>query len=437
MKITKKQEEGVILVGYLDKSNWKHADPELEELTNLVHGAGGRVALKVIQKRDSPDPAYLIGKGKTEEIKNLVEQTGVRCVIFDTDLTPTQQRNLETALECKILDRTRLILDVFARRARTKEGILQVELAQHMYLLPRLTGKGGEFMQQSGGIGARGPGERALEYDRRRIRIKIQQLKKELARVVREREVQRRKRVEEGLPRIAILGYTNVGKSSLLNRLITEHKGPDQVTNLEPILADDRYFATLDPTTRRIHLTGGMPVLFTDTVGFIRELPELLAVSFRATLEEIKWAQMLLIVSDPTQTPAEMEARRASIAKILSEFKLEDRPRIEIFSKADAVDSHMHKKLERDYPHALWVSSQTGEGIDTLLKTIEKKLIAAWPKETISVRAADGFLLREIYSMTKVLDFQEKGKGFYRILIQAPQEYLFKIKGKLSKLRSS
>ncbi|MBI4669400.1 MAG: GTPase HflX, partial [Elusimicrobia bacterium] len=231
----------------------------------------------------------------------------------------------------------RLILDVFAQRARTKEGILQVELAQNSYLLSRLTGKGAQFSQQWGGIGTRGPGERALEYDRRKIRTKIQHIKKELAGVKKERAVQRARRLEEGIAQAAVVGYTNVGKSSLLNKLIRPNGdfSSRQPPENAPAYADDRLFATLDPLTKRIYLPCGLPILLTDTVGFINKLPTHLVASFQATLEEIQWTDILLIIDDPIQTLSEIERHQNAVAAVLESLRVNHYPAIRIFSKAD------------------------------------------------------------------------------------------------------
>ena len=419
--------EKVILAGILYEQSSLPQDPNLKELEDLVVSAGGNVITKIVQKREKADPAYLIGKGKAEELAERVWQMGANCVVFDDELTPTQQRNLEEALGIKVIDRTHLILDVFAQRARTKEGMLQVELAQHMYILPRLGGKGTTLSQQSGGIGTRGPGERKLEYDRRSIRSKIQHLKKELEAVKQERQTQRSKRLQEGIPQIAIVGYTNVGKSSLLNCLAAPTDGK------APIYADNRLFATLDPTTRRVHLPSGLYSLFTDTVGFISKLPTLLIASFRATLEEIKWADILIEVSDPTLPEETFSARKKAVDDTLKELSAQEYPRLNIFSKADLLEDHQKRLLEKNYPQHIVISSQTGEGIVNLLQKVEETLMSQWPRQEITLNISDGHLLRYIYSVGKVLKFKEDGKGKYKLTLQAPKSQIAKIRGALRK----
>lgn len=413
--------EKVILVGVLYKDD-TNPDTQLKELETLVASAGGLAVEKVIQKREAPDPASLIGSGKALELTELVNRWNARCVIFDDELTPTQQRNLEEIVGVKIIDRTRLILDIFANRARTKEGILQVELAQMSYLLPRLTGRGAQFSQQFGGIGARGPGERELEYDRRRVRIKIQHLKKELRRVELERVTQRSKRLEEGIPQIAIVGYTNVGKSSLLNALAQSLNGKT------PIYADDRYFATLDPTTRRIRLPCGIWAVATDTVGFISKLPTSLIASFKATLEEIRWANSLIIVSDPTLSEDARQAQDTAVYENLKQLGAANESVIYVFSKADLLTPIEKLNIARGRDCVV-ISSKTGEGLELLMNRIEATLLAGWPVKEITLKIRDGHLLRQIYALGKVLKFKEAGKTGYTITVQAPKALLEKIKG--------
>lgn len=422
---TQYSKEKIILVGVAHKTtagqtNAQQAQMSLDELETLTLGAGGHPVKKILQQRERLDPAFLVGRGKAFEVAQLSQRLGARCIIFDDELSATQQRNLENTLKVKVIDRTRLILDIFARRARTKEGILQVELAQLTYLLPRLTGRGTQMQQQTGGIGTRGPGERQLEYDRRRLRAKIQHLKKELEIVRRERLTQRSKRLSEGLLHIAIIGYTNVGKSSLLNRL----------TNIaKPIYADDRYFATLDPTVRKIFLPCGLPVLLVDTVGFIRKLPTTLVASFRATIEEAEAANILLTLHDPTITLERYERESAAIETTLKELRLENHPRLEVLSKIDRLTKSQLNAWRERCPKHCFISSQTGEGITAMLTRLQELIMAQWPTETINLRAKDGALLGKIYSVGKVLKFTQNAQGNYSITLQAPKDQLDKIKG--------
>ncbi|MCX5783438.1 MAG: GTPase HflX, partial [Elusimicrobia bacterium] len=255
----------------------KNAD-SLDELRRLCETAGGAVLSCVNARVENFNPALLIGKGKADEIAALARENSAKTVIFDEELSPAQQRNLEEIIPAKIIDRTRLILDIFARRAHTREGVIQVEHAQLSYMLPRLTGRGTAMMQQTGGIGTRGPGERQIEYDRRRIKDRLSRLKKEIDLIRRERQIRKKNRDKIPMTQIAIAGYTNAGKSTLLNFLTKGKAG---------VYVDDKLFATLDPTTRRVYMPGGKVALFTDTVGFIQKLPHSLVAAFRSTLEEI------------------------------------------------------------------------------------------------------------------------------------------------------
>lgn len=365
--------ENIVLVGLQDQNlKRKETAESLEELASLVKTAGGEVSYSVVQRRERIDPTYLIGKGKVEQIANLVRSNGISTVIFDEELTPAQQRNLENSIGTKIIDRTRLILDIFAHRARTKEGILQVELAQLTYFLPRLTGKGIMFSQQFGGIGTRGPGERELEYDRRHIRQRILYLKREIEKIRRQRHLRREKRKET--PLVAIIGYTNAGKSTLLNTL----------TKKSAAYVDDKLFATLDPTVKKVNLPSGLKVLFIDTVGFIRKLPHHLVTAFRSTLEEVEEADLLLHIIDLGH-PSWAEQEKTVIG-VLQELNLENKPCLNVYNKIDLVSSEEYPKLihkleilSRISP--LTISALGGQGIDELLRRItkffEEKLILA------------------------------------------------------------
>ncbi|HCJ66704.1 MAG TPA: GTPase HflX, partial [Elusimicrobia bacterium] len=358
--------ESTVLIGLQDpRTKREEAVESLNELALLVKTVGGKVVHTFIQKRNRIESAYLIGKGKVEEITHLVQTNGITTVIFDEELSPAQQRNLEDLIGTKILDRTRLILDIFAQRAKTKEGILQVELAQLTYLLPRLTGRGIMFSQQLGGIGTRGPGERELEYDRRHIRQRILHLEKEIEKVSKQREIQREKRKE--IPVVAIVGYTNVGKSTLLNTLTKKYTA----------YVDDKLFATLDPTTRRVNLPGGLKVLFTDTVGFIYKLPHHLVTAFRATLEETKEADLLIHLIDPTHRQWKQQIN--VVNNVLKELGISSKPQIMVYNKIDLLKTNDYLRLGwRD--KIILISALTGEGVEELLKEInkffEKKLIS-------------------------------------------------------------
>ena len=342
------------------------AEESLAEFRELVASAGGVVAAEVMQRRARLDPATLIGAGKVEEIAGIAASTEADLVLFDYDLSPTQLRNLEAAMPCRVLDRTQLILDIFARHARTSEGQLQVELAQLEYMLPRLTGKGNAMSQLGGGIGTRGPGETRLETDRRRIQARIDHLKGELDAVRRVRKQQRQRREAVPVPTVALVGYTNAGKSTLFNRLTGSH-----------VLASSRMFATLDPKLRAIELPSRRKVLLSDTVGFIRNLPHTLVTSFRATLEEVAQAEVLLHVRDASSVYG--EEQKAQVEKVLGELDSLAKPRIEVLNKIDLLDEQEREGLlERVPGHAgpveVAVSAQTGEGMDALLAALDRAL---------------------------------------------------------------
>ena len=300
------------------------AEESLAEFRELVLSAGGQVAAEVIQRRPRPDPATLIGSGKVEEIAAIAASTNADLVLFDHDLSPTQLRNLEAALPCRVLDRTQLILDIFARHARTREGQLQVELAQLEYMLPRLTGRGKSMSQLGGGIGTRGPGETKLETDRRRIQRRIDHLKLALESVRRVRRQQRQRREAVPVPTVALVGYTNAGKSTLFNA----------ITGAQ-VLSSARMFATLDPKLRAIELPSRRRVLLSDTVGFIRNLPHTLVTSFRATLEEVAQAEVLLHIRDASSTYG--DEQKAQVEKVLGELESLSKPRIEVLNKIDLL----------------------------------------------------------------------------------------------------
>ena len=343
------------------------AEESLAEFRELVSSAGAEIAAEVLQRRSRPDPATLIGAGKVEEIAGIAASNRADLVLFDHDLSPTQLRNLDEALPCRVLDRTQLILDIFARRARTREGQLQVELAQLEYMLRRLTGRGKAMSQLGGGIGTRGPGETQLETDRRRIQRRIDHLKVELDSVRRVRRQQRQRRETVPVPTVALVGYTNAGKSTLFNRLTGGH-----------VLESSRMFATLDPKLRAIELPSRRRVLISDTVGFIRDLPHTLVTSFRATLEEVEQAEVLLHVRDAASTYG--EEQKAQVEKVLAELNALGKPRIEVLNKVDLLDEHQREGLasrtRAEGAREVAVSAETGEGIDALLAAIDTALFS-------------------------------------------------------------
>jgi len=342
------------------------AEESLAEFRELVASAGAQVVAEVMQRRSRPDPATLIGSGKVEEIAGVAASAEADLVLFDHDLTPTQLRNLEAALPCRVLDRTQLILDIFARHARTREGQLQVERAQLEYMLPRLTGRGKSMSQLGGGIGTRGPGETQLETDRRRIQSRLDHLKGELESVRTVRKQQRQRRESVPVPTVALVGYTNAGKSTLFNCLTGAS-----------VLSSSRMFATLDPKLKAIELPSRRKVLLSDTVGFIRNLPHTLVTSFRATLEEVAQAEVLLHVRDASSTYG--EEQKSQVEKVLGELESLDKPRIEVMNKIDLLGEHERDGLLARFKNGgvgveVPVSAQTGEGMDALLAAIDRAL---------------------------------------------------------------
>lgn len=339
------------------------AEESLTEFRELVTSAGGEVVAELLQRLARPTPATLIGSGKVEELCGVAASTEADLVLFDHDLTPTQLRNLEAALPCRVLDRTQLILDIFARHARTSEGQLQVELAQMEYLLPRLTGKGKAMSQLGGGIGTRGPGETKLETDKRRIQRRIDWLKLELDAVRRVRRQQRQRRESVPVPTVALVGYTNAGKSTLFNQLTGA-----------AVLESARMFATLDPKLRAIELPSKRKILLSDTVGFIRNLPHTLVTSFRATLEEVNQAEVLLHVRDAASTYG--EEQKSQVEKVLGELEALGKPRVEVLNKIDLLDETERPGQEAGFlaRGEVPVSARTGEGLEALLHAIDAAL---------------------------------------------------------------
>ena len=359
--------ERAILV-FTPEQNETWQEEELyEELKELSNTAGLDVVDYLVQHRNAPDAAYCIGKGKLEELSALCAARDADCVIFDHPLSPSQLHNLTTALDAKVLDKTMLILDIFAQRARSREGKLQVELAQASYLLPRLLGQGVNLSRQgggskSGGVGTRGPGETKLETDRRRIRQRIQMIQQELEEVRKHREVQQKNKLRNNLPLVALVGYTNAGKSSLLNRLTDDN-----------IYVQDQLFATLDPTTRAFYLPNGTKALLTDTVGFIRDLPSQLITAFKATLDELQYADLLLHVIDISNP--NFENQLEAVEAILQQLNLQEKPRIYVFNKIDCLETlpPVSNHLERE--SCCYISAASGENLTGLLALMEQKLV--------------------------------------------------------------
>ena len=370
------------------------SEDSLDELAGLAETAGAMVITRVLQNRQKPDPATYIGSGKAEELSLTCQAMEIDLAIFDDELTGAQQRNLENALGVKVIDRTALILDIFAQRAQSAEGKLQVELAQMKYRLPRLTGQGTSMSRLGGGIGTRGPGETRLEVDRRRIRKRIDDLERDLKEVRRHRDLRRARREKQGQTTVALVGYTNAGKSTLLNALA----GSD-------VLVEDKLFATLDTVMRNVDLPDNSSCLLVDTVGFIRKLPHQLVQAFRSTLEEAVFADLLLVVSD-LSSPYYAQ-QRATVFEVLNELGAGDRPILEVLNKADAV----RPGTVMEPADAILISAREGKGLETLKAAIAKRVSSMRHRTELVVPYDKGAVLSLIHSQGQVLseEYLESG----------------------------
>lgn len=359
--------EKAILAGLAieGKGNLCQVDESMEELKHLASSAGAQVLSSFIQERASPDPKYLLGRGKVQTITEKAAEEGADLIIFDKELSPAQVRNLEDATGVKVLDRTGLILDIFAQRARTKEGKLQVELAQLKYLLPRLVGRHKYLSRLGGGIGTRGPGEKKLEVDRRRIKKRISYITSELEKVKKHRTLYRRARKKASMSVVALVGYTNAGKSTLLYSLT----GAD-------VTREDRLFSTLDPITRRLTLSNGYRVLLTDTVGFIRHIPHQLIAAFKSTLEEVVFADVILHVIDLSQPDYDKQCQ--AVRGVLAEIGAGTKTILDVYNKIDSIaDDRWLSKMIRRHPEAVFISAKENQFLDNLLEALKDTLARA------------------------------------------------------------
>ncbi len=356
--------EKAVLVG--DKRD----SSSLEELERLTETAGARVVEKLPLRIERPTPSLFVGKGQAEKISWIARDKGADLVIFDMTLHPVQQRNLEDLLGVRVIDRNQLIMDIFAQHAHTEEGKLEVELAQLRYLLPRLTGKGRELSDLGGGIGTRGPGEKKLEYDRRRIRERIKTIEKKLLRIMKHRENLRRRRKKLGIPVVAVVGYTNAGKTTFINSLAH--------TSLP---AGDKLFLTLDTRMKRLTFPDGRWLILTDTVGFIRRLPPQLLASFQATLEEVKEADYLIHIIDPLHE--EWRKMRETVRDILEDMGVLKKPLMEVVNKIDSLNEWERRRIERSLPEAIFVSSLTGEGLEKVRERLHEWVKEEMEEETV------------------------------------------------------
>jgi GTP-binding protein HflX len=365
------------------------SDEGIDELARLADTAGADVAVAEVVRLDTVNPATYVGSGKARQLAERAGADDIDVVIFDDELSPAQQRNLEGIFGCDVVDRVALILDIFAQHAHSRAGMLQVELAQLRYRLPRLRGRGRQLSQQAGGIGTRGPGETQLEVDRRRIQRRLARLERELAALERVRATQRKARQRRAVPTVSLVGYTNAGKSTLLNRLAGAG-----------VLVEDRLFSTLDPTTRRMTLPGGEEVLITDTVGFVRRLPHQLVAAFRSTLEATKDAQLLVHVVDAAADDPEGEL--AAVRQVLGELGA-DVPELLVCNKADVADSERLGELTGRHPDALVVSARTGAGLDRLVEAVADALARCASLVTLTVPYDRGDVIAALHRDARVV----------------------------------
>ncbi|PYI74569.1 MAG: GTPase HflX, partial [Verrucomicrobia bacterium] len=393
-----KTQERALLIGLEKKgvSKWDLHD-SLEELRELANSAGAEVVDTVTQKLQKPTAPYYIGRGKAESIKESCQDQQVTSVIFDDELSPAQGRNLENLFARKVLDRTQLILDIFAQRARSREGRLQIELAQLQYLLPRLTRMWHHLSRQTGGIGTRGPGETQLEVDRRRVQERIARLERELEAVRKTRAIQREGRKRRQWPVAAVVGYTNAGKSTLLNLLT----GADVVT-------EDKLFATLDPTTRSFVLPNKQRVLLTDTVGFLRKLPHTLIESFKATLEEVREADLLLHVADLSHP--RLDEQMAAVDAVIKELEAYGKQTLIVFNKIDNLPNReLAESYLKRFSGSVAISARTGDGVNDLVQALEHTLSSWRLRSRFRIPANQSALIAEIHRVGHVLELRYDG----------------------------
>ena len=409
--------ERVVLAGVWTTGTVQEAERSMRELALLAETAGSVVADGVIQRRDNPDPATYLGSGKAKELRDIVVATGADTVICDGELTPGQLRQLEEVVKVKVVDRTWLILDIFAQHARSREGKAQVSLAQMQYLIPRLRGWGESLSRQGGGaggggsggggVGTRGPGETKIETDRRRIRAQMSKLRRELKEMEKARTTQRQSRARSGIPTVAIAGYTNAGKSSLLNRITGAG-----------VLVENALFATLDPTVRKARTPSGREFTLADTVGFVRHLPHQLVEAFRSTLDEVRDADLIVHVVDGSDE--DPQGQISAVREVLNEIDAGDVPELIVINKSDIADPDRIATLSRRESGSVVVSARTGDGVDALLRAIEAALPQPWVDVDVVVPYARGDLVHQAHRDGRVISL-DHGQAGTRMRAQVPE----------------
>jgi len=406
-------EKAILVHLSTNRKEKSEAEESMKELRGLALAAGAEVVEEIFQFRPGISPKYLIGEGKVSEISQLKEEQEAELIIFDNDLSPIQQQNLEDDIQAKVIDRTQLILDIFAQRARSKEGKLQVELAQLNYYLPRLLGKGTALSRLGGGIGTRGPGEKKLEEDRRRIQDRISKIKNEILKIQKRRATQRKRRKKSPIPVVSLVGYTNAGKSTLFNTL-----------TLEKMFTSPQLFATLDPILRRVNFSDGLYFFLSDTVGFIKKIPVELITSFRATLEELKEADCILHVIDITSSPFERQI--TAVEATLSDIGIPDIPVVNIFNKIDLLPNkeELLKKNQSSDGRSIYVSAKTGDGTLELKDHLRSILFRGMELFYLRIPKSQKELVESFSRWTVILKKRENGDYSELKIMADPQKII-------------